>query len=69
MPNEPIERIPPEWRPDEHYIAVCGRCGNECLKRNMVAIYHLRKKSSMKILMHLCQRCYANFLDDYWIGD
>lgn len=69
MPTEPIERIPPDWRPDNYFIAVCGRCGNELLKRNAVAIYRLRKKTSMKILMHLCPRCYANFLDDYGIGE
>lgn len=62
-------RIPPEWRRNEYFVAVCGRCGDEVAKRNAVAIYRLRKKSSMKILMHLCQRCYENFLDDYGIGE
>lgn len=61
--------IPPEWRPDERYIATCGRCGAEVLKKNAVAIYRLRKGTTMSVLLHFCERCYYNFLDDYGIGE
>ena len=61
--------IPPEWRPSEHFIATCARCGGEVLKRNAIALY--RKKGGMpsKLLLHFCPECYCNFLDDYGIGE
>lgn len=62
-------KIPQEWRPAERYVAVCGRCGAEILKRNAAAIYCLRHGQTMRVLMHLCPRCYAMFLDDYGIGE
>lgn len=61
--------IPPEWRPAEKYIARCARCGAEILKSNGVALYRLRKGATMSVLLHFCERCYYNFLDDYGIGE
>ena len=66
---EPQSKIPPEWRPAERHIAVCARCGCEILKANAVALYKLRKGTTMSLLLHFCQKCYYNFLDDYGIGE
>lgn len=66
---EPMSKMPEEWRPGERYIARCARCGAEVLKRNAAALYVLRKGRTMRVLMHLCPRCYSNFLEDYEITE
>ena len=64
-----MEKIPEEWRPADRFIAVCGRCGAELLKRNAVAIHRMRKGDTMRVLLHFCPRCYYSFLDDYGIRE
>lgn len=63
-------RIPQEYRPAESQIAVCARCGGEILKRNGVAIYVKHGSiAQVKVLLHFCRSCYANFLEDYGVGE
>ena len=69
MKVEANETIPPEWRPAERYITTCARCNAEILKKNAVTLYRTRKGQKMSVLMHLCSRCYYNFLDDYGLGE
>ena len=69
MGPDPNSVIPQEWRPAERYITVCARCGSEALKANAVALYRLRKGTTMSVLCHFCNRCYYNFLDDYGISE
>ena len=67
---EMVDLIPPEWRPSEKYITICARCGKEILKRNAPALYV--KKSSyapLRVLLHFCETCYYNFLEDYEIPE
>ena len=69
MAVEAGARIPPEWRPAEKYIATCARCGREVLKANAVALYRKRPRGNAALLMHLCEICWCNFLDDYGMGE
>lgn len=69
MAFEPNSVIPQEWRPAERFITTCARCGSEVLKKNAVALYRLRKGTTMSVLLYFCNRCYYNFLDDYGISE
>lgn len=64
-----MERIPSKWRPSEKFIRVCGRCGSEIITTNSTSVHVKRPRENMKLMMHLCEECYLNFLDDYEIRE
>lgn len=52
------------------FLAVCGRCGEYHMKRSMVTISARNGcQAATKTLMHLCRRCWVNFLDDYGLAE
>lgn len=53
------------WRPHEKYIAICAKCGKEGLKRNMTSLFVKDGAvSTMRILCHICRRCFPQLLDE-----
>lgn len=62
--------IPEYWRPNEKYIAVCSRCGEEFLKQNMAAI-HIKngKYDSIHVLCHICQDCLPEVLEELGVSE
>ena len=53
------------WRPHERYIAICAKCGNEGLKKNMTSLYVKDGAyAQLRILCHLCPRCLPELLDE-----
>lgn len=53
------------WRPNEIHIAICAKCGKEGLKRNMTSLYVKDGTyASMRILCHICRRCFPQLLDE-----
>lgn len=52
------------------FMAACGRCGEYHMKRSMVTISARNGyPAETKTLMHLCRRCWVNFLDDYGLAE
>lgn len=57
------------WRIDPKYIACCGKCGREGLKRNMVSLYVKRDSySPMRIMCHFCPNCLVDLADELGVA-
>lgn len=50
---------------NEKYIGHCAGCGIELLKKQMVTILRKRGYSNPKTVLHLCEECYAELMDEY----
>lgn len=47
------------------YIGTCCRCGDELLKKNMVALYAKDGSyGALRVTAHFCRKCWVAFLDE-----
>ncbi len=53
----------------EPCIAQCPGCGKEMLKKYMVTLSIKRHYKGPKTLCHMCEDCFAKFLDQYEVSE
>ena len=55
---------------DPKYVAVCCRCGEDGLKRCMVAMYAKDGSyGTLKVTAHFCRECWAKLLDELGVPE
>lgn len=50
-------------------IGTCSGCGSRDQKKHMIAMYAAPSSTPAKLICHMLEGCYADFLDKYEISE